>query len=90
MTAPTPPGHRRQHPTRARRLPVAEWFYEIARRPQDFDVELVDLAEVELPLFDEPHHPDSASTSTSTPGGGRASSIAPTRSSSSSPSTTIR
>lgn len=37
--------------------PVAEWFYPHAERHPAFDVELVDLAEVRLPLLDEPHHP---------------------------------
>lgn len=36
---------------------VAEWFIEQARRHGEFDVEPVDLAEVDLPLFDEPRHP---------------------------------
>jgi NAD(P)H-dependent FMN reductase len=38
-------------------LPVAEWFNELAGTSDVFDVELVDLAEVDLPVFDEPHHP---------------------------------
>jgi NAD(P)H-dependent FMN reductase len=37
--------------------PVAEWFRDHAVRQNTFDVELVDLAEVNLPLFDEPAHP---------------------------------
>lgn len=36
---------------------VARWFFEAARRHGSFDVELVDLAEVDLPLLDEPAHP---------------------------------
>lgn len=36
---------------------VAAWFAEEARSHGGFDVELVDLAEVALPLFDEPNHP---------------------------------
>lgn len=36
---------------------VADWFMEQARAHGGFDVELVDLAEVDLPLFDEPRHP---------------------------------
>ena len=36
---------------------VADWFYEHARSHGKFDVELVDLAKVNLPLFDEPRHP---------------------------------
>jgi NAD(P)H-dependent FMN reductase len=37
--------------------PVADWFRDHAVRQNRFDVELVDLAEVNLPLFDEPVHP---------------------------------
>jgi NAD(P)H-dependent FMN reductase len=37
--------------------PVAEWFRDHAARHNTFDVELVDLAQVNLPLFDEPAHP---------------------------------
>ena len=36
---------------------VAKWFDARARAHGGFDVELVDLAEVNLPLFDEPEHP---------------------------------
>ncbi len=36
---------------------VAEWFAAEAEGHAGFDVELVDLAEVDLPLFDEPKHP---------------------------------
>ena len=36
---------------------VAKWFDARARAHGAFDVELVDLAEVNLPLFDEPEHP---------------------------------
>ncbi|GAC1468873.1 MAG: NAD(P)H-dependent oxidoreductase [Gemmatimonadaceae bacterium] len=36
---------------------VAEWFQEHAQRHGSFDVEVVDLAELALPFFDEPHHP---------------------------------
>jgi NAD(P)H-dependent FMN reductase len=36
---------------------VARWFDGVARRHGSFDVELVDLAEVNLPLLDEPEHP---------------------------------
>lgn len=38
-------------------LPVAQWFTDIAQAHGGFDVEVVDLAEVNLPLADEPHHP---------------------------------
>jgi NAD(P)H-dependent FMN reductase len=36
---------------------VAKWFDRRAHVHGAFDVELVDLAEVNLPLFDEPEHP---------------------------------
>jgi NAD(P)H-dependent FMN reductase len=36
---------------------IAQWFYEIALRDDSFDVELVDLASFNLPIFDEPGHP---------------------------------
>lgn len=37
--------------------PVAEWVQTVAEAHDGVDAELVDLAEVALPLFDEPHHP---------------------------------
>ena len=36
---------------------VAAWFVERARAHGKFEVEVVDLAEIDLPLFDEPKHP---------------------------------
>jgi len=36
---------------------IAEWFVGQARAHGTFDVEVVDLADVGLPLFDEPRHP---------------------------------
>lgn len=36
---------------------VGRWFYERAKSHGSFDVELVDLAELNLPVFDEPNHP---------------------------------
>jgi NAD(P)H-dependent FMN reductase len=36
---------------------VGDWFAAEAVAHGAFDVELVDLAEVDLPLLDEPHHP---------------------------------
>jgi len=36
---------------------VAEWFAREARAHGGFEVEVVDLAEVDLPLMDEPNHP---------------------------------
>lgn len=43
-------------PGRAGRA-VGAWFEAVARRHGRFEVEVVDLAEVALPLFDEPRHP---------------------------------
>jgi NAD(P)H-dependent FMN reductase len=36
---------------------VARWFHEFAQRQGAFDVHLLDLADFNLPLYDEPHHP---------------------------------
>ena len=36
---------------------VATWFANEAREQPQFEVELVDLAEFKLPVFDEPNHP---------------------------------
>jgi NAD(P)H-dependent FMN reductase len=38
-------------------LPVAQWFVEQARAHGGFEVEVADLAEINLPFMDEPHHP---------------------------------
>ena len=38
-------------------IAVARWMRALAEAHGGFDVELVDLAEVALPMFDEPHHP---------------------------------
>ncbi|MGY1601876.1 NADPH-dependent FMN reductase [Geodermatophilus sp. SYSU D00815] len=45
--------------TRAGRkgIAVARWFQRFAEEHSGFEVELVDLADVGLPVFDEPHHP---------------------------------
>lgn len=38
--------------------PVADWFTDFARQnPAGFDIEFTDLAEVALPVLDEPNHP---------------------------------
>jgi NAD(P)H-dependent FMN reductase len=37
--------------------PIAEWFIDRARAHGGFDVEVADLAEIRLPLLDEPNHP---------------------------------
>ena len=36
---------------------VASWVADVAREHGDFDVTLVDLLDIDLPLLDEPHHP---------------------------------
>lgn len=36
---------------------VADWFFQCAQKSADFKAELIDLREVNLPLFDEPNHP---------------------------------
>lgn len=38
-------------------LPVAEWFTRHAREHGGFELDVVDLAELALPLMDEPNHP---------------------------------
>jgi NAD(P)H-dependent FMN reductase len=38
-------------------LPIANWFSAIAAARDALDVEVLDLKEVNLPLFDEPNHP---------------------------------
>ena len=40
-----------------RGIAVARWIDRLAEEHGGFDVELVDLAEVALPIFDEPNHP---------------------------------
>ena len=39
--------------------PIGRWFAGYAREHGVFDVEIVDLAEVDLPMFAEPEHPRS-------------------------------
>ncbi len=38
-------------------LPISEWFVDRARTHGAFEVAVVDLAELALPLLDEPNHP---------------------------------
>lgn len=38
-------------------LPVANWFIERAREHGAFELQVADLAELALPLLDEPNHP---------------------------------
>jgi NAD(P)H-dependent FMN reductase len=49
ISASTRPGRRG--------IAVARWVQQLAEQHGGFDVELVDLAEVGLPVFDEPNHP---------------------------------
>jgi NAD(P)H-dependent FMN reductase len=35
----------------------ARWFVDVAKQEDLFEIEVVDLAEVNLPFMDEPHHP---------------------------------
>jgi NAD(P)H-dependent FMN reductase len=37
--------------------PIAEWFIDRARAHGGFDVEVADLAQIRLPLMEEPNHP---------------------------------
>ncbi|HWG01478.1 MAG TPA: NAD(P)H-dependent oxidoreductase [Trebonia sp.] len=37
--------------------PIAEWFTDRVRAHGGFDVEVADLAEIRLPLMEEPNHP---------------------------------
>ncbi|MEO9021873.1 MAG: NAD(P)H-dependent oxidoreductase [Ginsengibacter sp.] len=38
-------------------ISVANWFIEIAKKDPAFNVEVLDLAEINLPFVDEPFHP---------------------------------
>ena len=38
-------------------LPVAQWFEQAAVAHGGFEVEVIDLAEINLPFLDEPNHP---------------------------------
>ncbi len=38
-------------------ISVANWFIEIAKKDSNFETEVLDLAEINLPFLDEPHHP---------------------------------
>ncbi|WP_297327336.1 NAD(P)H-dependent oxidoreductase [uncultured Bartonella sp.] len=46
-------------PTRAGRVgrKFGDWLYSFAVDHSNFEVELIDLADINLPLFDEPKHP---------------------------------
>lgn len=36
---------------------MASWIFEISKKHPEFEVELLDLAEINLPFMDEPNHP---------------------------------
>ncbi len=38
-------------------LPIAQWFTDLAKNHGGFDIGVADLAEIDLPLLDEPNHP---------------------------------
>jgi NAD(P)H-dependent FMN reductase len=38
-------------------LPIADWFADRARRHGGFEIDVVDLAELNLAMLDEPNHP---------------------------------
>ena len=38
-------------------LPIADWFTDRARGHGGFEIDVVDLAELDLPMLDEPNHP---------------------------------
>ena len=38
-------------------LPVAQWVRDQVTANSDFEIDFVDLAELDLPLMDEPNHP---------------------------------
>ncbi len=38
-------------------LPIAQWFTDLATAHGEFEVEMLDLAEFDLPVYNEPGHP---------------------------------
>ncbi len=38
-------------------LPIGRWFEQVAREHGEFEVQVADLGEINLPLMDEPKHP---------------------------------
>ncbi|MGE7417730.1 NADPH-dependent FMN reductase [Methylobacterium tarhaniae] len=38
-------------------VPIARWFNDIAQQNGNFNARLIDLAEFNLPIYDEPKHP---------------------------------
>ena len=50
---------------------IAHWFHKLSVEHGKFDAVLVDLAEINLPIFDEPEIRFSNTTGTITPSDGR-------------------
>ncbi len=46
-----------QHASRQAVRDIADWFHQLSVEHGKFDAVLVDLAEINLPIFDEPEHP---------------------------------
>jgi len=69
-------------------LPIGTWFHAFARQHGKFEAKLVDLAEVNLPLLDEPKHPRLGQYEKEHTRPGARPSTSPTPSSSSRPNTT--
>jgi len=59
---------------------IGHWFVERARTYSTFEIRVVDLAELDLPLLDEANTHDFASTPSRTRSSGARSSRRPTRS----------
>ncbi|WP_235737568.1 NADPH-dependent FMN reductase [Nocardioides alcanivorans] len=38
-------------------LPIGTWFADLVKEREDYELQLVDLAELDLPFLAEPHHP---------------------------------
>lgn len=49
------PGHYREHSTRSGGSAIAQWFSDAAVAHEGFTVELVDIADYDLPVLDEPN-----------------------------------
>jgi NAD(P)H-dependent FMN reductase len=52
-----PENNNSQYKTRKKRPNNSSWFYDIAMQHKEFNVELIDLLQVNLPVFDEPVQP---------------------------------
>ena len=61
---------------------VARWFHDFAVQHGRFDASLVDLADFDLPIFDEPNHPATGKYTRNTRSAGARASHPPTPTSS--------